>query len=176
MTSPITTSRHTSSSRRGTDGAFTLVELVIVLLIITAMVTVAVPYATRSNEGLALDQACRDVAEGMKYAMSHAAETRRPTRFAVDLAQKSYAIEALEVAGEPAFEPLKDARGRRRYLGTKVHIVDVEGFAATGKNQYALVFDPVRPWPHASVALGIKDTLTTVHVAGKVVRIEQQPG
>lgn len=33
---------------RRTDSGFTLVELVIVLCIISAMVTVAIPYATRS--------------------------------------------------------------------------------------------------------------------------------
>jgi len=147
-----------------------------VLVIITAMVMVAVPYATRSNDGLALDQACRDVAEGLKYALSHATDSRRPTRFVVDLTEKSYALEAIGAVDGRTFEPLEDARGRTRYLESKVGIVDVEGFAVTGKNRYGLVFDPFQPWPYASMALAIEDALATVRVAGKVVHIEAEPG
>ena len=164
-----------ASSRPAIARAFTLIELVLVMLIVSAMVTVAVPYATRSNEALALDQACRDVAEGIKYAMSHSMDTRRPTRFTIDLKDHSYVIETAGDIDDRAFQPLDDPRGAARYLGAKIHVLDVEGFDVTGKDRYGLVFDPERPWPRATLSLTIKDALKTITVAGKVVHIDVRP-
>lgn len=175
MTSPTTTFPSMTSSRPATARAFTLIELVLVMLIVSAMVTVAVPYATRSNEALALDQACRDVAEGIKYAISHSMDTRRPTRVTIDLKDHSYVIETAGDIHEQDFQPLDDSRGAVRYLGSKIHVLDVEGFDVTGKDRYGLVFDPEQRWPRAALSLAIKDTVKTITVAGKAVHVEARP-
>ncbi len=173
MTSPTTTSLRWIR-RHPTADAFTLTELIIVLVIISAMVTVTMPYATRSNNGLKLEQACRDIVEAVKYAMDYMMDTRIRSRLAIDCTDGSYVIEAATGVHEHDFKPLEDSRAASRRWPPGVHIVDFEGLTASQKNRYCLVFDPRLPWPHASLSLATKDALKTIRIAGRGVRIEDQ--
>jgi type II secretory pathway pseudopilin PulG len=165
------TSRNCNRRRRSAD-AFTLVELVIVLLIISAMVTVTIPYATRSSEGRKLEQACRDVAETIKYAMSCAMDTGQATRLAVDVTTGSYEIETTTGITREDFAPLEDSRAGVRYLGPGVRILDHEGFSPVDGKRYALILDPDQPWPQAHLSLVVKDASKTIRITGKRVEIE----
>ena len=168
-----TTSRNWSRSKgRRCARAFTLVELVIVLLVIAAMVTVAVPYATRSSESRKLEDVCRDLAETIKYAMSYALDTQKRTRLAVDVMQGSYVIEASRGANEDVFEPLEDSRAGLRLLGAGLRILDYDGFQPIQGNRYGLVFDVSTPWPQARLSLTLKDMCRTVTITGRLVAVE----
>jgi type II secretory pathway pseudopilin PulG len=152
--------------------AFTLVELLIVLLILSAMVTVTVPYAARSRTGRQLDEACRDVAETVKYAMSYATGTRQPARLVLDVAAGSYQIEVASGSDREHFDPLEDNRIGVRRLGSGVGVAGHEGFSLAGRDRYGLVFDPGGAWPQASLSLMTKDQMRTVRVRGRLVDIE----
>jgi len=157
---------------RRTGSAFTLVELVIVLCIISVMVTVTIPYATRSREGRKLEQACWDVAETVKYALSRAVDTKQPTRLAVDLTAGSYTVETATGINDEDFEPLEDSRLGTRCLGSGVRIVGHEGFSLVDRNRYGVVFDPGQPWPQASLSLAVREASMTIRIIGRVVDVE----
>ncbi len=155
--------------------AFTLVELLIVLVILSAMVTVTVPYATRSRTGRQLEEACRDVAETVKYAMNHAADTGQPARLVLDVAAGSYQIEVSARDDREHFDPLEDNRAGMRWLGSGVGVAGHEGFRLISRSQYGLVFDPASAWPQASLSLMVQDRTRIVRVRGRLVDIEDQP-
>ncbi len=171
MMSRIMISRNTSR-RPHTADAFTLIELVIVLVIIAAMVTVTVPYATRSSEGLKLEQACLDIAEAIKYAMSWTTDTGVCTRLTIDVATGLYLIETATAGDGREFEPLEDSRAGIRGVGRRIRIGDLDGFVMSEQNRYCLLLDPGRPWPDASCSLAVKDAVKVVRIAGKAVYIE----
>lgn len=164
-----------ASRRRPIARAFTLVELLIVLVILAVMVTVTVPYATRSRTSRQLDEACRDIAETVKYALNIAADIRQPARFVLDIAAGSYQIEVSPRPDGEHFDPLEDNRVGLRRLGAGVSVVQHEGFRMVDRGRYGLVFDPAGIWPHASLSLMAQDETHTVRVRGRLVDIEDRP-
>ena len=174
MTSQTTISPSGTKKRRIAE-AFTLIELVIVLVIISAMVTVTVPYATRSSEGVMLEQASRDLAEAVKYAMCTATDTKRRARLVIDFASADYVIEVAPETNDRDFERPQDDRAGPRRLAEGIRIVDFEGLTMSNKNRYCLVFDPGQPWPHARLSLAAKHALKTIRIAGRAVDIEDGP-
>ncbi len=157
---------------RRTASGFTLVELVIVLCIISAMVTVTIPHATRSREGRKLEQACWDVAETVKYAISRAMDTKQRTRLAIDFTTGNYTLEAAAKIHDADFEPLQDSRCGTRRLGSDVRVIAHEGFSLVDRNRYGIVFDPGQPWPQASLSLAVRDLPMTVRIVGRMVDVE----
>ena len=75
---------------------FTLFELIVVLAIISAMVTVIVPFASRSNDSLQIREQSRDVAQTIRYAIDLAQNSCRPVKFVINppfsRLQKLYSI------------------------------------------------------------------------------------
>jgi type II secretory pathway pseudopilin PulG len=171
MTSQTTISPSRTGRRRIAE-AFTLIELVIVLVIISAMVTVTVPYATRSSEGVMLEQASRDLVEAVKYTMYFATDTKRRARLVIDFASGSYVIEVAPEMNDRDFERPEDDRAGPRCLAAGIRIVDFEGLTMSNKNRYCLVFDPGQPWPHARLSLTARHTQKTIRIAGRAVDIE----
>ncbi len=170
------TPRGRSAPRRNPIAkGFTLVELLIVLVILSAMVTVTVPYAARSRTGRQLDEACRDVAETVKYAMDHAADAREPARLVLDVTAGSYRIEVASGSGGESFRPLEDNRAGMRYLGSGVSIVGHEGFRLAERGRYGLIFDPGGAWPQASLSLAAQGQTRTIRVQGRLVDVEDRP-
>jgi prepilin-type N-terminal cleavage/methylation domain-containing protein len=159
----------------GPARAFTLVELLIVLVILSAMVTVTVPYATRSRTGRQLDEACRDVAETVKYALNYATNTRRPARLVLDAVAGSYQIEVASPGDRTHFDPLEDDRAGTRWLGSGVNVAGHEGFSLVERGRYGLVFDPGGVWPQARLSLAVKDQTQTIQMRGRMVDIEDGP-
>ena len=151
--------------------AFTLFELVIVLAIIAAMVTVAVPYATRSNKALKIEHQCMSLAESFGYAVDLAIETKRPTRLFIDPATNEYSLEIASESGVEQYESVLISGGTRRCLSRDIRIMDMTGFSADAGSHY-LLFEPSRPWPRASISLSSGDVNKTIIIAGKRVEIE----
>lgn len=166
--------RHAPSAnrRRPIARAFTLVELLIVLVILAAMVTVTVPYAARSRTGRQLDEACRDLAETVKYAMNRAADARQPARLVLDVTAGSYQIEVSAPGDREHFDPLEDNRAGTRRLGSGVSVAQHDGFSMVDRGRYGLLFDPGGTWPQASLSLMVQDKTRTVRVRGRLVDIE----
>lgn len=160
------------SDRTTGRSGFTLLELMVVLVIISAMIAVVLPYATRSNRGLRLEQECLSMAEAVKYAMNLAVDAGRPTRLVLDTKNQSYSIEIGSAMNRLDFQAVEDIYGTERYLGTDVHIQDVEGFGVGGGG-YTLCFDPAWGWPRASVSLAAGNEMTTIRIDGRRVEIEK---
>lgn len=151
--------------------AFTLLELMIVLVIIAAMVTVAVPYATRSNKSLKMKQECLSMAEAIKYVADLAMDTKKPTRITINPKTNSYLLEIATGINNQSFKPIEGFGGSIRYFGQSVRIIDMTGFSIEGKER-CLVFEPTRPWPNATISLSSDDAIKTIKIRGKQVEIE----
>jgi type II secretory pathway pseudopilin PulG len=142
-----------------------------VLVILAAMVTVTIPYATRSHDGLKLDQESRNVAEAIRYATHLAGSTNQPVRFVLDTQNSCYLLERATAAKED-YVPIEDSNGAIRHLDPKIRIADITGFDPAGKDRYCLSFNSERPWPQAALGLSLGDLFKTVRVAGKLIEIE----
>ena len=152
--------------------AFTLFELMVVLVIIAVMVTVVVPHATRSNEALRTTQECLSLADAIRYIADMAIDTKLSTRILLNPESNSYLLEIASGMDNRDFEPLEAFGNAVRYLSQGIRITDVTGFNFEG-NKYCLVFEPTRPWPVASISLSTKDEIKTIIIRGKRVQIEE---
>ncbi len=157
-------------NRRSTTQGFTLVELLVVLVLISAMMTVAVPYATRSSKALKANEDCLDAAELFRYAIAIATDRKRPSRIVIDRKDNSLRLETCET-GKRSWERVHDFAGTVRYFGQGVRIGNMTGFGSEGNRCY-VVLDPAKPWPVASLSLSDGETIKTIRIEGRCVRIE----
>jgi prepilin-type N-terminal cleavage/methylation domain-containing protein len=151
--------------------AFTLFELIVVMVIIAAMVTVVAPYATRSNEALKITQECLSLAEAVNYIADLAMDTKRPTRILIDPENNSYMLEMATGINNQDYEPIEALGYAMRYFSRNIRIIDITGFGVEG-NDHCLVFEPARPWPNASISLSTSDEIKTITIRGKRVEVE----
>jgi prepilin-type N-terminal cleavage/methylation domain-containing protein len=151
--------------------AFTLFEMMVVLVIIAAMVTVVLPYASRSNEALKLTQESLSLAEAIRYIIETASDTQKPTRITIDCKNNCYFLETANGISNRDFKQIEDFVGSVHYFGQEIRIVDITGFSIEGSN-YCLTFEPARPWPNASVSLSSGEQIKKVTIKGKNVEIE----
>jgi len=151
--------------------AFTLFELMIVLVIIAAMVTVVVPYATRSNEALRTAQECLSLADTIRYIADLAVDTKRSTRILLNPENNSYLLEIAAGTGDQDYEPIEAFGNAIRYFSQSIRITEVTGFSFEGSN-HCLIFEPAKPWPDASISLSTREETKTIIIRGKRVQIE----
>ena len=151
--------------------AFTLLELMVVLMIIATMVTVVVPYATRSNEALKTTQECLSLADTFKYIADLAMDTKRSTRILINPESNSFLLEIASGTDNRDYEPMEAFGNAVRYFSQGIRITDVTGFSFEGSN-YCLVFEPTKPWPDASISLSTRDEIKTIMIRGRRVQIE----
>jgi len=161
-----------SKNRVSKPHGFTLFELMVVLMIIAAMVTIAVPYATRSNESLKIKQECLNIAEAVRYAIDLARNTNRPTRIVINPKNNSYLLEIAAPTSNQDFIPTEDFQGIVHYFGQTIQVMDTDGFDVEANNRY-LIFDPTKPWPNASISLSSNDAIKTIKIRGKQVAIKE---
>lgn len=154
------------------SGGFTLFELIIVLAIISAMVTIVLPYATRSNNDLNLRQECLNVAETIKYGIDLANNSKDLIRIVIRPDEKCYLLEIAKRSTPQNFEPVQTYQGKIRYFDQKFKILDIENFNTEGKGHY-LIFDSKQPWPSGSFSLSSEDTIRTINIKGQRVEIEE---
>jgi prepilin-type N-terminal cleavage/methylation domain-containing protein len=153
--------------------AFTLVELLVVLTIVAVLAMVIAPYATRSNEGLSLEQECLNIVEVARFAMQCATDQQCPTRLAVDLKRHSYRVEIALDPGRQEYRPIEKLQGLQHALPPGVRVFGLDGFTATGDGSY-VTFDPAANWPAADMSLLAGTTVKKVLIRGKQVEIAQE--
>ena len=155
---------------RNSNG-FTLIELVVVLAIISAMVAVVLPFCKRSNDGLKIKQASSSIAQAIRYAIDLAEKRNKAVRFVYNDNYGSYWLQIED--SENSFEPVEDFTGTERFLDKNIHLFDIEGFEQTGQ-EYFLAFDPQRPWPNAWMSFSTNDLTETIRIKSKYVEIEEE--
>ena len=158
---------------KGTESrGFTLSELVVVLALISAMLVIVIPYATRSNECLKAKEECLNMAEAIKYAIDLSVATKRPTRIVIDPKNRSYLLAKASGVDDYDFAPTEDYPGGIRYFGETTHITDMNGFDIE-PDGCCLTFDPRRPWPDASLSLSCGERVNIIRIRGKQVEIDE---
>jgi len=153
--------------------AFTLIELMVVLVIISAMMAVVLPYAAESNKSIELRNQCLSLAQAVRYIQQVAEQTGRVTRIIVNPVEGSYYLQIASVGGGTEFEPLEEIYPNPNSIGRAVRFTDIEGFD-TFSRQYYLLFDPARPWPKAQIHLATIQHTKVIVIDGKTVEIENE--
>lgn len=143
----------------------------VVLVIIAAMVTVVLPYATRSNEALKITQESLSLAEALRYAIDLASDTKRPTRITIDCENNCYFLEIASGISNRDFKPIEDIGSAVHCFCSEARIIDITGFSVEGSD-HCLTFEPARPWPNASVSFSTGEQIKTVTIRGRRVEIE----
>ena len=95
--------------------AFTLIEMIVVMVIIAAMVTVILPYAAKSNDAMKVEHDCLSLAEAFRYAADLAADAGLAARVVIDSQNHSFMIETANPTDEQTFVPIE-------YLGGTAHL------------------------------------------------------
>jgi len=150
---------------------FTLIELMIVLMIMTTMVAVVMPYATRSNHNLNIRQEALNLEAAIKYIMDVAIDMQRPTRIVLNRKLNNFVMEIASNGNSNSFRPYEKAGDiGNHYFSPNIQIVDVEGFNIEGSNYY-MIFDPTKSWPSGSVSLSIDDVISKISIRGKAIEI-----
>ena len=150
---------------------FTLIEVLLVLVILSTMVAVTLPYATRSHDSLRLEQEVRNLADAVRYATQLAENTNRPIRVLLDTTRGCYCLQTTTLDAQE-YVSIEDPIGVLRYLDPKVRIVNVEGFESDERDQHYLSLDPRKPWPEAALDLSAGDWRRKVKVTGRRVEVE----
>jgi prepilin-type N-terminal cleavage/methylation domain-containing protein len=151
---------------------FTFIELLVVLMIIAVMVTIVVPYASRSNDSLNIKQESLSIAEALKYMVDLAMDTKKPTRIVINPKANSFLLEMATEISNQNFRPIEDFGGSGiHYFDQNVRIIDIKGFDAQSDGYY-LIFDPTKPWPNGSISLSTTDSITKINIKGKQIEIK----
>lgn len=78
---------------RSISSGFTLLELVVVLALATALIAIVPPLITAAIPGVELKSSSRRIAAGLRLAREEAIRTGRDIAFTLDLEQRSYRID-----------------------------------------------------------------------------------
>jgi Tfp pilus assembly protein FimT len=98
--------REQARGYKGTTGAFTLIELSVVVFIIALMVAMAVPGFVRSYNGMQLDEAARAFATTCQYARIQAVSRQCPATLHVSVEQQSFWLSQMWAEGGAAPQEL----------------------------------------------------------------------
>ena len=153
------------------SNGFTLIELMVVLAIISAMVAVVLPFCKRSNDGLKIKQASSSIAQAIRYSIDLAEKRNKAVKFIFNEKYSSYCLQIEN--SENSFESLEDFAGTERFLDKNIHLFYIEGFEQTGQ-EYSIVFDPQRPWPDAWISFSTNDLTEIIRIKSKYVEIEEE--
>lgn len=151
---------------------FTFIELMVVLMIIATMMTIALPYASRSSNSLQVKQDSLNIAEAAKYISDLAMDTKKPTRMVINPKTNSFILEVTTDISNQDFKSLMDFGSSPHYLGQNVQIINIEGFVVEGDIS-CLIFDPTKPLPTGSISLSTNDSIKTINIKGKQIEIEE---
>jgi len=144
-----------------------------VLVIMTTALAIVVPYVTRSNVGLKVDEVCRDIASAVKYAVDRAVNLGRPVRLVISPHGRNFQLEQAEDITGGIYAAIDGTPGQARFFDERLYITDVDGFEALGADRYVLVFDPRRPWPRAEIAIASNDAARTIYIKGRMAEVQQ---
>lgn len=92
---PTSLPRRTALSRAvaRTGGGMSLIELLVVLMLMSLIAAMAVPFLSGGVSGTDLKAAAREIAAGLRFARSDAVASRRETRLLLDLEQRTFRID-----------------------------------------------------------------------------------
>ena len=150
--------------------AFTLVELMVVMAIIAAMLTVTLPFANRSNNALKVQQAASNIAQTLRYAINLSETKQRKIKFVFDTKNSSY---YLEIANQnTGFKQLDDFAGKQRFIDNDIYLFDSEEVEHDSR-KLLLIFDPQKKWPDASITFATKNLMEKIIIKGRHVDIKE---
>ena len=92
LSSPPSRGARSRADRR-TDGGMSLIELLVVLMLMSLIAAMAVPFLPSGVSGTELRGAAREVAAGLRFARSDAVASRRETRLLLDLEARTFRID-----------------------------------------------------------------------------------
>lgn len=130
MTSRSSAAVHFGSVRR--PAAFTVIELILVVLILSILSGLTLPHFSRTRENFALKQQTQDLAHVMRYAQSRAVTKGKEMRLAFSPDFSSYQlteeVEGMEGAqeAERSFEAIAGRWGRVFPLPASIKIESEE--------------------------------------------------
>ena len=150
--------------------AFTLIELIVVLTILATMTAIVLPYGKRSNKHLKVKQECLNLAGILTYSINYASEASKPTRTTIDLKRRIYFLEAASSINSSDFMIVPVGGRELRPLSQNLYVTNIDGFEVN-TNGYYIVFDPLKPWPKASISLSDEETTHTIIIDGKRIEV-----
>ena len=158
--------------------AFTLIELVLVMLIIGLLLAVVAPSLAGLLRSQRLDGAARTVAGMLKEARVRAASDAKPYRLVIDTDDNTCWLEVLTPEG---FERPKSSVGKRLELGKNL-VIELDGGTIEGPNLMVRVeadgtcelaqITLTRPQDEKQVAVYCK-TPTEPYQVGKPITLEE---
>ncbi len=131
---------HRRSRRQASrESAFTLIELMVVMVIITLMFGVVFPYVGEKTE-INLSAETRAMGGTVRFAAGEAVFRRRPTRLYVDFAANRYWV---SIFGEDGFQPMTTPLGKSKRPLDGVYLQElwVDG-TVYNKGTAFIQFDP----------------------------------
>jgi prepilin-type N-terminal cleavage/methylation domain-containing protein len=161
----------TTTSIKYRNKAFTLVELLIVMTIIVAMISVAAPYAKNSNkETLVLNEAL-NIKELLFYAIDISRSSNSAIRFIHSKIDRSYWLQTSNLQGQSEFKKLDNSLGTPHHYDNAIQSIITEGTESTKGFDY-IIFDPRKQPPtDITIRLETLDCWAELTVDKKNVRV-----
>ena len=148
--------------------AFTLVEMMVVMAILAALLTVALPFTAAGDGALKLQQTASDIAQTIRYAIVLSHTTQKKVSFILDTKNSCYYLETTKTHSRT--KPVEDFTARRRAIDDKIQIFDTEGL--TQKNRkLSLTFDYQTRLPTASITLKNQKLTEKITIKEKYVQV-----
>ena len=169
--------------RRAAPRAFTLIEMLFVVVILAIMTGVIVASYAGREQRLSLQSSAKDLAEAMRYAAQECSVRGCPHRVVLDIDHKSFWVESrVADGGDPTsdqainqaptadgFVPVEGRAGQPRRWGDRVKLAYIE--SANGQqNLLPLTLD------FTSRDDGFADTLVLTNEQGRICRIRAYAG
>ncbi|MCK4887680.1 MAG: type II secretion system protein [Planctomycetes bacterium] len=152
------------------SAGFTLFELIVVLAVISAIVGVALPYATKSNHVLNMRQDALNIAETFKYGIDLAQSRNRKIKISINPKNRTYRL--LKENNDKQYEPLEGYFGIGRRFNKDISVANIEGLTYLA-DEWCLVIDPAKVFPDASLELRSKDIIVKITITGRKVAVEE---
>jgi len=154
----------------GLPAGFTLFELIVVLAVISAIVGVILPYATKSNVVLNIRQDALNIADTFRYGIDLAQSRNSKVKISINRIGRGYQLLLENENGQ--YEPIEGYFGTGRRFNKDIFVANVEGLANEADG-WGLVIDPGEAFPEASFELRSKDIIVKIIINGRKVAIEE---
>ena len=161
---------NTSPQLTRDNSGFTLIELMVTLMIISSMLFFVLPRTQRSQKSRDHYEVYTTLVETIHYAIDIATQTNQAVSLILDLEDNSY-YASMDYYPKGVKE---DILRQVHYLSKDISFADCQGFESHG-SLLALRFDPIRPWPVASVVVKSTDVQKEIQLNAGSVTIQDVP-
>lgn len=138
------------------------------MTIISAMMTVVIPYASNSRRAAQLKVTAIDLAQTIDYAINHAIHNRIPTRILIDTKTPAFSLEAATSTDSLIFDTATLINPATTVLPKNLRFADFDGLTLANSN-WQIVFNPAETWPEASITLASDYAEININIRGKYV-------